>query len=539
MRYPTSRLYLILAMIASITFIFSYGQKENSEELKRGKYKVGFKSVIAFDHTQNFGYFHKPSSGKNKAPKPLVINIWYPAEVKSIDQPMLWRNYLSFSSKDTLLSKWLREYKNYNEEMIALYLFQKDKNKLSIKELNLLDSFFSTSTASIHNAKPINKKFPFVIYGQGAGGSIEDNAVFCELLASHGYVAIGSSFQRNSPDYFRPHGPEQSTRDIAFLLNYARGLSNVNPDQSGIIGHSLGAQRMLGFMSQGGNPFDAMISLETTQEYHSPYYLIWDYYVRGLLSNADEINGDVLFVTDPSAVHIVADQLNNVDRYYLTISGLLHDQFISQGTQSSYILSKLNGDAKAKMSFEDVSAKYAAICNAFVSFFDLKIKKDATKWIQYLSANKDKKFGKDLFIEHAAMKTQTNVVDLSSNKIPTPRELKFLTLNGKIDTISQILSKFWVIDSTASIFDSKVAYPLIYHLAFTNIEQGKKLYNVYLNYISRDEMIDKFMLWAGFLRLRKMSKNLEETYQIIYQLNPDQKEEIRKRIEQAESKKGL
>jgi hypothetical protein len=46
------------------------------------------------------------------------------------------------------------------------------------------------------------------------------------------------------------------------------------------------------------------------------------------------------------------------------------------------------------------------------------------------------------------------------------------------------------------------------------------------------------MFWAIFLKLRELYKNLEETYNILYQLNPDKIEAKKKELKKIQDRKG-
>ena len=93
----------------------------------------------------------------------------------------------------------------------------------------------------------IDSRFPLVIYHSGAQGSFEDNAVFCEFLASHGYVVIGSAFQDVTGRTLAVDGSKGSARDLEFLIAHARRQPNVDWQKIGLVGHSLGAQAILMF----------------------------------------------------------------------------------------------------------------------------------------------------------------------------------------------------------------------------------------------------------------------------------------------------
>lgn len=51
---------------------------------------------------------------------------------------------------------------------------------------------------------------PVVVYTQGARGSMDDNVVLCEFLASRGYLVIGSAFPEEDNATFHTNSSDES-----------------------------------------------------------------------------------------------------------------------------------------------------------------------------------------------------------------------------------------------------------------------------------------------------------------------------------------
>ena len=130
--------------------------------------------------------------------------------------------------------------------------------ELNENERRLLDRVWAAPTACLRDAPPLDARFPLVIYHSGAGSSFEDNAVFCEFLASHGYVVVGSAFQDQRGQTLAVDGGEGSARDLEFLIAHARRQPNVDWQHIGLIGHSLGAQAILMYRAQAASPVGAL-----------------------------------------------------------------------------------------------------------------------------------------------------------------------------------------------------------------------------------------------------------------------------------------
>jgi hypothetical protein len=509
----------------------AFSQPNMMPNLERGKYSVGFSSVIKFDDTQNYPFYLDSGVQSEKLPKPILINIWYPAEYQLGASMMKWKNYFDFSSKEKNIKNWVKEYKIYCEQGIVRELLNKEPKDMDVTDERIIDSFLAASTTVVRNARQSKGKFPFIIYAQGAGGTIEDNAIFCELLASHGYIVFGSSFQYNEASSLAPQSPPGSTRDIVFLLNYIRHFPGVDYQKGGMIGHSLGAQKMISFMAQGSTPFDALVSLETTQEYHSLENKLWDYYVADATRNANAVTGSFFFATNPTAIHVLADRFVSADRYYFSFPGLSHNDYISQGIQKRYIAAQKKGINSLYDEYHKVANRYAEVCNAVVVFFNRKLKGDSLQWNSLRNQVNRNSFGKGISIEHMSIGQSSYSTNLSGLEPPTPRQMKFLILDGKIDTATQLLESYWTKDSLAPVYDPSVAYALILHLLAVDTRKALQVYKVYGKLIGEKDIDELFIFWARITELRFSTQEAKKLHDALYLLNPDNPEKVKHLID--------
>jgi pimeloyl-ACP methyl ester carboxylesterase len=176
-----------------------------------------------------------------------------------------------------------------------------------------------TPTACVRNAPPAEGRFPLVIYHSGHGSSFGDNSVLCEFLASYGFVAIGSAFQKPDGSPFGVDGAWPSAHDMAFLVAAARQLPGVDPDRVGVIGHSGGAHAALTYGSLPGAAVDAVVSLDTTQDYHGLKDPGWEPMTTLVLRNRKHFKCPLLMVAGPAAFFALADTLQASRRYYFTV----------------------------------------------------------------------------------------------------------------------------------------------------------------------------------------------------------------------------
>jgi hypothetical protein len=468
---------VLLSICLIICYNISVAQNAIVEKLPKGNFPVGFSSTVALDYAQNYPYCLDSTVQIKKYPKPLIINTWYPAVASATSKPMARKEYFSFQSSDKNIVQWVNSYRDYTENTAIQEWFGKKKSDLSAPEQLLLNEFLNAKTTAVKNIQAAKGKFPLIIYHQGAGASFEDNAILCEWLASQGYVVIGCSFQSADGEKLASHGQEESLKDVAFLLSFAQKLSNVDWMHAAMIGHSLGGQTINYIAAQGNMPFDAMVSLETTQEYYIGEMGMWPF-ITYVTDNAQKVNGAFLFASKPYAIHDAADKMINADRYYLTIPDIEHNDFISQGIQKKYLKQARDKTPEAVKAFQLVNEQYTTLCTYVLSFLNKQLKDDKKNWNNLLS-NPSLRFGYTPFIEEMAKgKTKDMYVGGNSNP-PTPRQLKFLIEARKIDTVVNLVNKFWHKDSKEPIYDPTFIHAVANHLLTTDTIAAGKIYKAY------------------------------------------------------------
>ena len=216
-------------------------------KLAPGPFAVGFRSLWQLDYSRAYNtvFDDKSVYATGKAPKPILVIMWYPAEKSSATAPMTHRGYLKIETEDPRLAKFAAKLAEYERSIIGKFLTGKPDQELTETDRRRLEDVWNTLTASRRDAPALDGRFPLVIYHPGAKSSYEDNAVLCEFLASHGYFVIGSSFGDATGASLEVDGRQGSARDLEFLIAYARRMQNVDWHHVGLVGHSLGAQAIL------------------------------------------------------------------------------------------------------------------------------------------------------------------------------------------------------------------------------------------------------------------------------------------------------
>lgn len=258
-------------------------------ELTPGKYAVGFRSVWQKDYSRTYdtAFGDGTAYAPGKAPRPVLVNVWYPADRAAGAAPMPHGDYLKIASADPLLGKFSAALADYNRGVIAKEVVGKPAGEFGDRERLRLNRFLDAPTACVRDAEPARGPFPVVLYHAGAGSSFEDNSVLCEYLASHGFAVLGSAFQDRTGKSLNTDNREGSFRDLDFLIAYARTLPLADWNRIGLIGHSAGAQAALVYRSQPNSPVDAVVSLDTTQDYRGVKDPLWTFTDQVLRNGSD------------------------------------------------------------------------------------------------------------------------------------------------------------------------------------------------------------------------------------------------------------
>ena len=355
-------------------------------KLTPGPHAVGFRSTWEFDssRTYNTTFDDKTTYATGKAPRPVLVNIWYPAERADDARPMPHGGYFEIGSDDPRLAKLATKLAEYARGVARTELFGKSAQEMTPRERRLMDRLLATPTACRRNARPLARKAPVVIYHCGAGSSYEDNSVLCEYLASHGYVVIGSAFQQAAGATFNIDGGEGSARDMAFLIGYASRLPFADWNHIAVAGHSAGTQASLVYASRGATPVDAVVSLDTTQDYESLANRGWTEFVPPVLASSRNMTMPILFAANAHAIFELADALKGSRRDLLTFKNLDHNDFISQGqfkrTMESWWAAENDKDTPRPPPLPgSPQASYEALCEYILAFLDATLRGDPTR----------------------------------------------------------------------------------------------------------------------------------------------------------------
>lgn len=458
--------------------------------LAPGPFAVGFRSTWELDpsRTYNFTFADKTRYAEGKAPRPILVNVWYPAERPLDARPMTHGGYFEIPGGKGGLAKFAPALAEYERGVVAREIFDKPLAELDERGRKLLERLYATPTACVRDARPLDRKGAVVVYHCGAQSSFDDNSVLCEWLASHGYVVLGGAFQQASGATLNIDGLEGSARDMAFLIGYASSLPFADWDHVAVAGHSAGAQASLFYASKGATPVDAIVSLDTTQDYYSLTDRGWKALVSSLLESPKNMTMPILFAANAQAIFELANTLGGSDRDYLTFKDLDHNDFISQGIFRRTLASRLDAKQDAPRPAAapgSPEASYEALCGYVLAFLDARLRGDPTRQRALDATYRQNPLGGiEPRVDHVpAGVTAPPPYQDASGKPPHPQQVRPLLKERGADAVVALLKSAREKAPDAPIFDETFGLSLIEHL----LDQGRtpdasKFYRFYLSF---------------------------------------------------------
>lgn len=374
-----------------------------------GPHPVGFTQLWVTDSTRRlpngamYGLSHRP----------VLLNIWYPARQEG-QVPMPYDDYFQGAiraARGPGLKRYATALIAYQRNTAWRELAQSERDSTEPVLASRIEALFRKAAYAQRNLPRATPTGNVIVYTSGAGSSMDDNVVLCEYFASLGYTVIGSAFPAEDNASFRTNGSDRSRpRDIGRMLmelpRQGFPVSHVTA-----IGHSAGAQALLWFSADPSIPLDAVLSLDTTEDYSMLTDRSWAYYTDDLVRDRKEVKLPILFAAAREGLFELADSLVNSRRTLLTVPGLDHNDFISQGNVSR----QLHAGLPDADSAEQVTA--AANYRALLEY--------TAAWLMALRAQADPPSA-TLPLEVTTVAPGVKAPSLGSDPLRTAREIRHL-----------------------------------------------------------------------------------------------------------------
>lgn len=230
--------FAVGTVVLAAAALAAYGQGAPSAQrpmwgnLKPGPYEVGFRVIHTVDAARSYipRVDFRGQRAAGETARPLQISIWYPARILPNARPMPWGAYLdvyaasrgdnpAFAGDRELLDREMRAYPPLRP------FFPQGMTEQDMARIR------ATSTGAYRDAAAVAGRFPLVIH---AFRGTNDQSIFLEFLASHGYVVATLPLLGRSPAFFDRgewsiSSLEEMADDIAHAYRTAVTLPQVDP----------------------------------------------------------------------------------------------------------------------------------------------------------------------------------------------------------------------------------------------------------------------------------------------------------------------
>jgi hypothetical protein len=335
---------------------------------KPGPYPVGLKVVNQYDPSRRFPATpDRVEAHGRQGSRPLQTLIWYPA-LQSSSKPMTVEDYVELADREIHFDTPDQEHNKWRRR---------------------LKSSFDISLWAVRDAKPVEQRYPVVIYAPSDSSIAWENADLCEYLASHGYVvlatpSLGPSTRDMTDDLV---GINTQALDISFLISYADTLPDTDSSKVAVVSFSWG-----GISSLFAAARDPRIQVLAEMDGSMRYY-------PGLVASAGNIHPEqmkipLLFFTKNEMNYIenldktydgkpndtigrsVLNAWTHGDVTFLNMLGMSHPEFCSMFNRmkntETFAL-----DQVADYGREDVNTSYSRVALYMLQFLNAYVEHDA------------------------------------------------------------------------------------------------------------------------------------------------------------------
>lgn len=340
--------------------------KENTAQmwgnLKSGNYKVGFRTIFTYDLSRSAipysDWNGKLYPTKETKGRQMQINVWYPAILSKEDKRINFQHYLELMARQTDFGKINKQKQAFADEQFinktnalrdttisVLYKTNvPDGNgSFTIEKLNTLKKL---ETNAYLNAKPINKKFPLVVFPNGTSPAFQ--SIMCEYFASHGFIVIGVALKGRHAytEEISLVGMETTTMDLGFAIGKALEIPQVNNEKICLIGNAITSSQSVAYQTRNSN-IDCVVSLdgglpskfEQSILNRTPFY------------NPQAVNKPILaiYVPSPSIDPKYIEHLKFSERYFFRFPQMSEFHFLNYGAFEKFvpnIIGKPRGDVE-------------------------------------------------------------------------------------------------------------------------------------------------------------------------------------------------
>jgi dienelactone hydrolase len=372
------------AGLASLLCVVLVGRGDSAPDprlwgsLEPGPHTVGFTRSWQLDHARRYAPVYRQGTRLDPAPecpRPILVNLWYPSR-KSDAAPIRYRDYLEIGSDHPAIAPFASRLEAFTRQTIAEEVLEERPARIDETEAAGIKEWLGAKTFAVKDAAVAPGEFPLIVAHPGLGGTFEDNAVFYEYMASHGYVVVVAPYQSEHAAYLNIDWDlDRSIKDMNFLVNYVKARPGFNLGAIGAIGHSYGAQAVLAWRAELNSPVSAAVSLDSTVEYNAvdnPGLAL----LQARFASAERLAGPIMAYASKDGKPDFRGHWRNrkyTHLYTAAVSDLEHNDFVTQGAaRFAFLPGRKTPPEKAAA----IRAGYDRVCLCTRRFFDAYLKGD-------------------------------------------------------------------------------------------------------------------------------------------------------------------
>jgi hypothetical protein len=255
-RIITRLVFFVLLLMSGIAYCQPFPQWGG---LEPGPFAVGYAVLQRIDHSRTFG---TRTDLPNKItlddhPRPIQINIWYPAVKNDSTERMKYEGYVEWIGVIGKSHSLNDEAKKTGRDEFIKYFISSGAPEEKINQL------MNTRIAVVRNGIHEKGPFPLILFAPGIGDSPVMHTIICEYLASQGYIVASIPSMGWTTREMVPSASciETQVRDLEYTIMIMREYPSVDIRRVGTIGFSLGSCSAL-ILAMRNIDVDAVVSLD-------------------------------------------------------------------------------------------------------------------------------------------------------------------------------------------------------------------------------------------------------------------------------------
>ena len=217
--------------------------------------QAGYRNILLTDSSR----LYKPGAhaGDRLCYRPVEIDCWYPAKAAVGASPIRYGEFLQLFQQRANRFQDDTNYTSLAGDM-ARYLCA----GLGIADTAGLTGF---ATQSFRDARPLNERFPLIVYMCSYNGMCFENTRLFETLARRGFVVASITSVGRYPGNMttEPEDLKEQVADGLFALNKLRNSGKIDTARIGVIGYSWGGPAALLLANTAS--VDALLSLDGSE----------------------------------------------------------------------------------------------------------------------------------------------------------------------------------------------------------------------------------------------------------------------------------